>query len=163
MTWLDLGNGWRNLFLLSAFLQAVSLGTLFAARRWFSKGSRLACFLTGAAATPLLEYLWMLALAFLWPNAPKLVYIGVPPLAAGILLAVMLLRRIRRIPALFRRGLAFVRRLCHFDKPALIALCFALVYGHFAGPGVRPLSVQYELRGSQRCGRISCAGAALLH
>ena len=59
MTWLDLGNGWRNLFLLSAFLQAVSLGTLFAARRWFSKGSRLACFLTGAAATPLLEYLWM--------------------------------------------------------------------------------------------------------
>ena len=34
MTWLDLGNGWRNLFLLSAFLQAVSLGTLFAARRW---------------------------------------------------------------------------------------------------------------------------------
>ena len=122
MTWLDLGNGWRNLFLLSAFLQAVALGTLFAARRWFSKGSRLACFLTGAAATPLLEYLWMLALAFLWPNAPKLVYIGVPPLAAGVLLAVMLLRRIRRIPALFRRGLAFVRRLCHFDKPALIAL-----------------------------------------
>lgn len=104
MTWLDLGNGWRNLFLLSAFLQAVSLGTLFAARRWFSTGSRLACFLTGAAATPLLEYLWMLALAFLWPHAPKLVYIGVPPLAAGILLAVMLLRRIRRIPALFPAG-----------------------------------------------------------
>ena len=131
MTWLDLGNGWRNLFLLSAFLQAVALGTLFAARRWFSKGSRLACFLTGAAATPLLEYLWMLALAFLWPHAPKLVYIGVPPLAAGILLAVMLLRRIRRIPALFRRGLAFVRRLCHFDKPALIALCFALCASAF--------------------------------
>lgn len=126
MTWLDLGNGWRNLFLLSVLVQAVALGTLFAARRWFSKGSRLACFLTGAAATPLLEYLWMLALAFLWPHAPKLVYIGVPPLAACLLLAILLLRRLRQIPALFRRGLAFARRLCHFDKPALIALCFAL-------------------------------------
>ena len=126
MTWLDLGNGWRNLFLLSVLVQAAALGTLFAARRWFSKGSRLACFLTGAAATPLLEYLWMLALAFLWPHAPKLVYIGVPPLAACLLLSILLLRRLRQIPALFRRGLAFARRLCRFDKPALIALCFAL-------------------------------------
>ena len=155
MTWLDLGNGWRNLFLLSAFLQAVSLGTLFAARRWFSKGSRLACFLTGAAATPLLEYLWMLALAFLWPHAPKLVYIGVPPLAAGILLAVMLLRRIRRIPALFRRGLAFVRRLCHFDKPALIALCFALCMVILLAP------VCVRFLSSMNCAEASDAGEYL--
>ena len=155
MTWLDLGNGWRNLFLLSAFLQAVSLGTLFAARRWFSTGSRLACFLTGAAATPLLEYLWMLALAFLWPHAPKLVYIGVPPLAAGILLAVMLLRRIRRIPALFRRGLAFVRRLCHFDKPALIALCFALCMVILLAP------VCVRFLSSMNCAEASDAGEYL--
>ena len=73
MTWLDVGNGWRNLYLLSCVLQAVGLGALFAARRWFSKRSRAACFLTGAAATPFIQYLWTLLLAFLWPHAPKLV------------------------------------------------------------------------------------------
>lgn len=126
MTWLDIGNGWRNIYLLSCMMQAVALGTLFAAHHWFSKKSRVACFLTGVATTPLIQYLWTLALAFIYPNAPTLVYIGVLPLTSAILLLVMVLRRIKRIPALLRMGWAFSKRALHFDKPALIALVFAL-------------------------------------
>ncbi len=126
MTWLDLGNGWRNLFLLSCMLQAFALGTLFAVHHLFAKKSRAACFLTGVAATPLVQYLWMLLMAIVWPNASKWVYIGVPPLAAGLLLAVMGLRRISQVRALVRRGWQFIRRLCRLDKPALACLCFAL-------------------------------------
>lgn len=126
MTWLDIGNGWRNLFLLSAMVQALALGSLAAAHQLFSKRSRLACFLTGVAATPLAAYLWTLLLAFVWPNASKWVYIGVLPGLAVICLGVMTLRRFKRLPALFKRGIAFVKRVCRFDKPSLIALCFAL-------------------------------------
>lgn len=70
MTWLDIGNGWRNLFLLSCAVQAAAMGLWFASRRWFCGHSRLACFLTGAAATPLCQYLWTLLLALVWPGAP---------------------------------------------------------------------------------------------
>ena len=52
MTWLDIGNGWRNLFLLSCALQAAALGLWFCLRGWFSPRHRVACFLTGVAATP---------------------------------------------------------------------------------------------------------------
>ncbi|MBS1331988.1 MAG: hypothetical protein HP053_02125, partial [Christensenellaceae bacterium] len=52
MTWLDIGNGWRNLFLLSCGLQAAALGLWFCLRGWFSPRHRVACFLTGVAATP---------------------------------------------------------------------------------------------------------------
>ena len=126
MTWLDVGNGWRNLFLLSCALQALALGVLFALRGWFSKRSKAACFLTGAAVTPLAQYLWMLLLAFLWPKAPVSIYIGVPPALAAAGLVWMLLRRVRRLPALLRQGAAFLRRVCRMDKPTLISLCFAL-------------------------------------
>ncbi|MEG0048107.1 MAG: hypothetical protein RR865_03015 [Clostridia bacterium] len=126
MDWLSVGNGWRNLYLLSCVLQAAALGLLFAAHRIPFQKSRAASFCTGVAAVPFLQYLWVLALAFLWPNAPRLVYIGVLPALSAICLLVMLLRRMRRVPALLKRGGAFVRRLCHFEKPALAVLCFAL-------------------------------------
>ncbi|MEG2315072.1 MAG: hypothetical protein RSC91_02575 [Clostridia bacterium] len=126
MTWLDVGNGWRNLFLLSCVLQAAALGALFGAHRWFSKKSRVACVLTGVAATPFVQYLWMLLLGLVWPQAPRLVFIGAPPALAALCLLLMLFRRARRIPALLLRGWRFARRVCRFDKPALIALCFAL-------------------------------------
>ena len=71
MTWLDIGNGWRNIFLLSCALQAAALGIWFCLRGWFSPRHRAACFLTGVAATPLCQYLWMLLLALLWPQAPR--------------------------------------------------------------------------------------------
>lgn len=134
MTWLDIGNGWRNLYLLSSLLQMGALGLLFAAHRWFSQKSRLACFLTGVAATPLCQYLWMLLLSLLWPQAPRLVYIGVPPALAGIALCVMALRRARRAKELAQRARLFARKLCRFDKPSLIALCFALCVAILIGP-----------------------------
>ena len=125
VNWLDLGNGWRNLFLLSCLLQASALGAAFAIHGWWNKHSRAACFFTGAAVTPLVQYLWTLLLAFVWPHAPKLLYIGaLPALAAGYWLCIFL-RHFRKAPTLFRQGVAFVRRLCHFDKPALVSLCFA--------------------------------------
>lgn len=126
MTWLDIGNGWRNLFLLSALVQMGALGLLFAAHRWFSRKSRLACFFTGVAATPLCQYLWMLLMALVWPQAPRLVLIGVPPALAALTLLVMTLRRIRRVKPLCLHAWAFVRKLCRFDKAALVALCTAL-------------------------------------
>ncbi len=125
-SWLDVGNAWRNLFLLSCALQALALGTAFALHGWWTRKSRFACFWTGAAATPFLQYLWTLALAALWPHAPKLVYIGVLPALAGVyLLGALLVHRQALRPALVR-GLAFGKRLCTFDKPALVSLCFAL-------------------------------------
>lgn len=148
MTWLDIGNGWRNLYLLSALLQAGALGLLFAAHRWFSKGSRLACFFTGVAATPLCQYLWMLLLSLLWPHAPRLVYIGAPPAMAAICLAVMALRRVKRARALLARGWAFLKKLCRFDKPSLVALCFALCIAILIGPAcVRFLSSMNSVKG----------------
>jgi len=134
MSWLDVGNGWRNLYLLSCLVQMGALGCLFAAKGWFAKHSRLACFLTGAAATPLAQYLWTLLLAFFWPYAPRLVYIGALPLAGAALLLVMGLRRIRRAKELLSAGLAFAKRCLSFDKPALIALCFAVCIALLIGP-----------------------------
>ncbi|MCL1854534.1 MAG: hypothetical protein FWF86_02275, partial [Clostridia bacterium] len=73
-TWLDIGNGWRNVYLLSFMVQALALGTAFALHGWWWKSSRIGCFLTGTACTPLIQYLWTLALAVLWPQAPRLLY-----------------------------------------------------------------------------------------
>ena len=87
MTWLDLGNSWRNLYLLSCMLTAFALGVLFAVHHLFAKRSRVACFLTGVAATPFVQYLWTLLLALVWPRASKWVYIGGLPLLAGLYLA----------------------------------------------------------------------------
>lgn len=120
MTWLDVGNGWRNLFLLSCLAQAFALGCLFCAHGWFVKKSRAACFLTGVAATPLMQYLWMLVMALVWPNAPQLLLITVPPVGAAVLVAVMALRRVRQVKSLWQKGWGFARRLCRFDRPALI-------------------------------------------
>lgn len=125
-TWLDVGNGWRNLFLLSCALQAFALGLFFCARRLMGGKSRAASFLAGVACTPFVQYLWTLFLALVWPHAPKAVYIGVLPALAVLTIAVMGLRRIRRFRALGRRGWAFARHVFRFDKPSLMTLCFAL-------------------------------------
>lgn len=129
MTWLDIGNGWRNIYLLSCVIQAAALGSLFCARGWFAKKSRAACFFTGAASTPLVQYLWTLLLALVFPGASKWIYIGVPPLLAALCLAVLALRRARRLKELIARAGAFTKRALHFDKPALISLCFAACIG----------------------------------
>ena len=134
LDWLAIGNGWRNLFLLSCAVQALALGVFFAAHRlWFGRG-RLGAFLAGASVTPLAQYLWMLALAAVWPFAPKAVYIGVLPLLAGVYLLWALLSRIRRLGALTRRALAWLLRLCRLDKPALASLCFALAMAILLAP-----------------------------
>lgn len=125
-TWLDVGNAWRNLYLLSCALQILALGTFFALHGFWSKKSRVASFLTGSACTPLAQYLWTLLLAALWPQAPKLLYIGVLPALAGLYLLATLLRRHKDIKPGLTKALAFLKRLLTFDKPALISLCFAL-------------------------------------
>ena len=134
MDWLAIGNGWRNFFLLSCMMQMGALGCLFAARNWFSRGSKLACFLTGVAVTPLVQYLWMLILSIVWPHAPRIVYIGALPALSVLCVLVLAILRIRRIRALVGSGVAFAKRLLHFDKPALIALCFALCIALLIGP-----------------------------
>lgn len=126
MTWLELGNGWRNLYLLSCMLTAFALGVLFAVHRLFAARNRAACFLTGVAATPFVQYLWMLLLSVVCPHASKWIFIGGLPLLSGLYLAGMALANLRRLPELFRQGLAFVRSLFRLDKPALVCLCFAL-------------------------------------
>lgn len=134
MTWLDVGNGWRNLYLLSCLVQMGALGCLFAARNWFAKNSKLACFLTGVAATPMVQYLWMLLMAIVWPHAPKMVIIGgLPALGAVCVLALGLLR-VKRAKELFKLGLAYAKRCLSFDKPALVALCFAICIALLIAP-----------------------------
>ncbi len=125
LDWNAIGNGWRNLYLLSSLVQAVALGTFFAQRRLWVKRSRLGAFLAGASVTPLIQYLWTLLLALVWPQASKWVYIGVLPLAGGAYLLWTALRRIRRIVPLARRGWAWSKRLVAFDRAALVSLCFA--------------------------------------
>jgi len=126
LDWLTVGNGWRNLFLGSCALQALSLGVLFASRRLWVKRSRLGAFLAGVSITPIAQYLWMLLLALFWPFAPKLVYIGVLPAIAGLYLLWMVLHNLKRIGALAKRFWAWLVRLCRFDRLALVSLCFAL-------------------------------------
>ena len=128
-TWLDVGNSWRNLYLLSCALQMLALGALFALRGFWGKKSPVASFLTGAACTPLVQYLWTLGLAALWPQAPRLVYIGALPALAALYLLAALLRRRRALCPALSKALAFGKRLCTFDKPALVSLCFALALG----------------------------------
>ena len=148
MTWTDVGNAWRNLFLLSCALQAAALGTLFAKRRWFAKKSRLACFFTGVAATPFVQYLWTLALAFVLPLASKWIYIGALPALAGGYLLTLLVRNRKRLKPLCARGWAFVRRACRFDKPALVSLCFALCLAIL----VLPVCVRFSISMSSVAG-----------
>ena len=148
MTWLDIGNGWRNIFLLSSLIQMGALGCLFAARGWFVKKSRVACFLTGVSSTPLVQYLWTLLLAAVWPHAPRLVYIGVLPALGALTLLVMGISRLRCLREKITTGLRFLKRCLHFDKPALAALCFALCVVLLIGPVcVRYMSSMHSVRG----------------
>lgn len=126
MTWLDVGNGWRNLYLLSCLMQMGALGCLFAYRGWFSRQSRLASFLTGVAATPFVQYLWTLLLAVVWPKAPKLLYIGALPVLSVLCVLVLGAVNVRRLKEGVNKGSCFLKRCLHFDKPALAALCFAI-------------------------------------
>ncbi len=126
MTWLDVGNGWRNLYLLSMALQMAALGLWFAKKRWFCRYSRLACALTGAAAAPLCQFVWMLLMALVWPTAPRQVLIGAPPAGAAVMLLWLALSHVQRLPEVWARGKDWLMRLCHLDKPAVAALCFAL-------------------------------------
>jgi hypothetical protein len=116
MTWLDLGNGWRNLYLLSCMLTAFGLGVLFAMLRLPAKRSRAACFLTGVAATPFVQYLWMLLMSILWPGASKWLYIGALPLLSGLYLAALAIVNLRRVPELVQKGAAFAPFL--WEQPA---------------------------------------------
>ncbi len=123
--WLSVGNGWRNLYLLSSMAQALALGLVFAKHKLWIRRSAIGAFLAGAATTPLWQYLWTLALALLWPRAPKAVYIGVLPAAAGLTLLWLFLRHLKEVRALAARGLAWLRRALRLDRPALVSLCFA--------------------------------------
>ena len=134
MDWLSIGNGWRNIFLLSCLVQMGSLGCLFAANNWFSRESKLASFLTGVAATPLVQYLWVLVLSIVWPHAPRMVIIGALPALGALCVLVLFVLRIRRLKALVLSGFAYVKRLLRFDRPALIALCFAICIALLIGP-----------------------------
>ena len=147
MTWLDVGNGWRNIYLLSCMVQMGALGCLFAARGWFSK-SRTACFLTGVSATPLVQYLWTLLLAAVWPNASRMVYIGALPAMGAVCALVMSVLRLRCLKEKLSQLLAYVKKLLRFDKPALAALCFALCLAMLIGPAcVRFMSSMDSISG----------------
>ena len=147
MTWLDIGNGWRNIYLLSCMIQMGALGCVFAARGWFSH-SRTACFLTGVAATPIVQYLWTLLLAAVWPGAPRLVYIGALPALGALCALVMDILRLRRLKEKLSQLLAYVKKLVRFDKPALAALCFALCLAMLIGPAcVRFMSSMDSISG----------------
>ncbi len=128
-TWLDVGNGVRNLFLLSCMMQAFALGTLFVMLGLVSKKSRLASFLAGAASTPIVQYLYMLLLALIYPTAPTWVYVGVLPFVSALFMGVVVIKHIRSIRLLITKAWLFVKRVCHFDKPALICLIVALCLG----------------------------------
>lgn len=146
MTWLDIGNGWRNIYLLSCLIQMGALGTLFGVLGFPVRKSRAACVLSGVAATPLVQYLWTLLLAIVWPHASKWVYIGVLPALGALCLLVLGIVHVRRAKELVGKGWAFVRRLCRFDKPALIVLCFALCIVLLIGPAcVRFMSSMYSV------------------
>lgn len=154
MTWLDIGNGWRNLFLLSCALQAVALGLWFCLRGWFSPRHRVACFLTGVAATPLCQYLWMLLLALVWPQAPRWVYIGMPPAIAAVALAGMGLGCLKRMRAFLRGGASVrtaaqrLRVLLRMDRATVAAACFAACVVILLAPVcVRYMSSMESVRG----------------
>ena len=129
LDWLAVGNAWRNLYLLSSIVQALALGLWFAKRRLWVKRSRLGAFLAGVSITPLIQYLWTLLLALLWPHAPKLVYIGVLPVVAGAYLFVTGLLHLRHVRALGTRLGHWLTGLIRLDKPAVVSLCFALAMG----------------------------------
>ena len=124
MTWLEIGNGWRNLYLLSSLIQALALGCLATAHGLCKR--RLPSFLSGVAFTPLAQFLWMLLMALAWPTAPRWVYIGVPPALAVVGLAVMGLRRAKRLREEAARLWALTRSACRLDKPAVASLCFSV-------------------------------------
>ncbi len=134
MTWLDLGNQWRNLYLLSCMVQMGALGCLFAAKGWFVKQSRAACFLTGVATVPLWQSLWTLGLAIFWPHAPRMAYIAGLPLISLLILLGLGIAALRHVRTLVQKGLVFVRRIARFDKPALVVLCFAVCIALLIAP-----------------------------
>ena len=132
--WLAVGNGWRNVYLLSNVLQALALGLFFAKHRLWVKRGRLGAFLAGAAVTPLLQYLWMLLLAMVWPHAPQLLYIGALPALAGLYLMWLALRHVRGLKALPGKAAAYVRRVVALDRAALVSLCFAAAMAVLLAP-----------------------------
>ena len=144
MDWLSVGNGWRNLYLLSCAVQALALGVLFARRRWWVKENRGGAFLAGAAITPLVQYLWTLVLALLWPFAPKMVYIGVLPLAGAVYLAWVGLRSLASAKTLLAQRRAWLSCALALDRPALIALCFTLALALLLAPIVIRMGTSTE-------------------
>ncbi len=134
LDWLAVGNGWRNLYLASCALQALALGLFFAKRRLWAKRSRLGAFLAGVSVTPLIQYLWTLLLAAVWPRADKWVYIGALPLAAAAYLLFLFIRHIGKFKALLARALAWGKRLIRLDRAALVSLCFAVAMAVLLAP-----------------------------
>jgi hypothetical protein len=134
LDWLAVGNSWRNLYLASCVLQALALGVFFARRRLWSKHSRLGAFLAGVAVTPFVQYLWMLLLAAVWPQASHWVYIGVLPAAAALSLLWEMLRALPRLKPLLLRARLWLGRLVKLDRPALASLCLAAAMAALLAP-----------------------------
>ena len=148
MTWLDIGNGYRNLYLLSVITQAFTFGMLFAHMRWFSKKNRLACFFTGVACTPFIQYLFMLVLAFVWPNAPRLVIIATLPVLAICTLGVLVFLHRKEAKVTLYKSLHFIQKLHYLDKTTLISICVAFAMLILLLPScVRFMSSMYTVSG----------------
>ena len=126
MTWLDIGNSYRNIYLLSIFFQAIALGLLFAKNKWFSKKSPISCFLTGVSITPFVQYLFMLILAFLWPNAPKEFIVLTLPIIAISYCSFLFFTNIKNAKQLIKSGYKWIKSTFKLNKTTIICLCFAL-------------------------------------
>ena len=133
MTWLDIGNGWRNLFLLSSALQAAALGLCFCLRGWFSPRHRAGLLphrCGGHAAVPV--SVDAAAGAPVARRRPSGCTSACRRLLAAVGLAWMALApRAQRFRAALRgrdaamRAAAQRRALLHMDRATVAAACFA--------------------------------------
>ena len=148
MTWLDVGNGMRNLYLLSIMLQAGAWGIVFLKRQWFSKTSRLSCFFTGVAITPVIQYLFMLVLALLWNNAPRLFIVLALPIIAFSLLLYCVIPELKNLKTHIKTMLDFLKSCMRMSKLTIISICFALAMMILLAPGaIRLMSSMTSMSG----------------
>lgn len=126
LTWYDIGNGWRNVYLLGSGVTALALATLCVLHPALFGRRKSAAALAGVACTPLVQTLWMLLLALAWPDAPqKLCVFGLPALSALYLLLALISRR-KRLGAAARTALSWVKQKAHMGRAALV--CATLVF-----------------------------------
>lgn len=148
MTWLDIGNGWRNIYLLSVMVQCVANGLFCALHGFPLKKQRFASLLVGIASTPLLQYLWMLFVALVWPHSPRLFIIGLPPAMAAIAILVMLLRRIHSIPLWLQKAKEILSKKHLPNRAAVVSICLACAMMVLLLPScIRMMSSMYTISG----------------